>query len=208
MKPIYWIALGLALALTVSICDGRKIYDKASIAAGKYEEAIAQAKTLNAEKDKAIAEQVKIIALKDRLISDSVGEITVINTAIGAKDKTITDLKAALHNLEAAGDLSGQVANLKEQIAAWSEKFTLAESVIAEKDKIIIAWAAKFNAQLEISDSWKAKYDAEYHLRTLAEEGWWTANRKLKARSVMGNIKSGLIIAAVGYWGYSALKGK
>ena len=208
MKPIYYIAAGLALALTISICDGRRIYDKASVAAGKYQEAIAQAKMLNAEKDKTISDANAIIALKDRLISDSVGEITVINTAIGAKDAKIAGLQAKLRNLEAADDLSGQVANLKAQVEAWSEKFTLAESVIIEKDKTIAAWVAKFNAQVQISDSWKAKYDAECRISTLAKEGRDAANRKLKARSVMGNIKSGLIIATVIKFGYSALKGK
>jgi hypothetical protein len=100
------------------------------------------------------------------------------------------------------------VANLKAQIAAWSSKFTLAQAVIAEKDKIISAWAAKFNAQVVISESWKAKYDAECRLLRLAEQGWKASESKLRWTRVMGNIKSGAVIAAAGYIIFNAIQGK
>ena len=208
MKPASWIILALILALGVAVYDGCRIRDKASIAIGKYQEAIEQAKKLDAEKDKAIVNQQAIIVLKDKLISESVQEITVINTAIGAKDSAIAGLKDKLKVLEAAGDLSGQVANLQEQVRVWAEKFSLAESIIAEKDKIIADWAAKFTAQVEISEAWKAKYESEAHLRTLAESGWKLSERKLKRTKIMSNVKTGLVVGALGYFTFSAIKGK
>ena len=130
-----------------------------------------------------------------------------LTNTIGQKDGDLTQLVQKMHRLEANGDLPAQVANLKEQIAVWSSKFTLAQAVIAEKDKIISAWAAKYDAQVTISESWKAKYDAECRLLQLATQGWKSAEGKLRWTRVMSNIKSGLIVGALGYIGYSALKG-
>jgi hypothetical protein len=42
----------------------------------------------------------------------------------------------------------------------------------------------------------------------LAEKGWKASERKLRWARIVGNVKTGLIVGALGYVGYSALKGK
>ena len=169
LKPVYWIALGLALALTVAVCDGLRLRDKYSIAIGKYEEALTQERVNGKALTTQIAQMTAIVGQKDQEIAEKVETIGHMTNAIGRKDSDLTQLVQKLHKLEVSGDLSAQVANLKEQVKAWSEKFSLAQSVIAEKDAIIADWAAKYDAQVTISESWKQKYEGETRLRTLAE---------------------------------------
>jgi len=208
MKPVYWIALGLVLALTVAVCDGARLRDKYSIAIGNYQVALDQSKKDGKALTLQIGELQQTVGQKDKEIAEKIETIGHMTNAIGRKDSDLTELVQKLHQLEVSGDLPAQVANLKEQVKVWSEKFSLAQSVIAEKDAIIADWAAKYSAQVTISESWKQKYEGELHLRTLAEKGWKASGRKLWWTRVMSHIKSGLIVGALGYLGYSAIKGK
>ena len=208
VKPVYWIALGLALALTVAVCDGLRLHDKYSIAIGKYEEALTQERVSGKALTTQIAQMTAIVGEKDKLIAEKNEVIGHMTNAIGRKDANLEALGQKLKQLETSGDLPAQVANLKEQVKAWSEKFTLAQSVIAEKDAIIADWTIKYDAQVTISESWKQKYEGETRLRTLAEKGWKASERKLRWTRIVGNVKTGLVLAAAGYVGYSALKGK
>ena len=207
IRRIYLITLALALALGIAVRDGLRIRDKASVVAGQYEEALTQARVNDAALTLQIAKMTEIVGQRDKEIAEKIETIGHMTTAIGQKDSDLTQLVQKLHELETAGDLPAQVANLKAQIAAWSSKFTLAQAVIAEKDKVISAWAAKFNAQVTISEAWKAKYDAECRIRHLAEQGWKASESKLRWTRVMSNIKSGAILAAAGYLGLKAIKG-
>ena len=183
------------------------LYDKNSVLHGQLGEAKNIAEADAKLKDALIAKQKVIIGQRDKEIAEKTETIGHMTNDIGQKDSDLTQLVQKLHGLEAVGDLAAQVANLKEQIAVWSSKFSLAQEVIAEKDKVIAAWAAKFNAQVVISESWKAKYDAECRLSQLATQGWKVAERKLRWTRVMSNVKSGLIVGCLTYLGYSALKG-
>jgi len=208
IKPIYWIALALAIAFGIAVCDGLRIRDKYSISIGNYQAALDTSKKDGAMLTLQIGQMTAIVGQKDPEIAEKNEAIGHMTNTIGQKDSNLEALGQKLKQLETSGDLSAQVANLKEQVKVWSEKFTLAQSVIAEKDAIIAAWAAKFDAQVTISESWKQKYENELHLRTLAEKGWKASENKLRWTRVMSNIKSGLILATVGYLGYSAIKGK
>ena len=204
-KPIYWVALGLALALTVAVCDGLRLRDKASVAAGKYEEALTQervngkALTLQiGEMNTIVGQQNTIIAERDRVI----GHLT---STIGQRDAELVTLDGRLAQAKTDTD---RVPILTAMVENWRTQYNTATLIIAEKDKIIEAWAAKYSAQVTISESWKQKYGGELHLRTLAEKGWKASENKLRWARVMSNIKSGLIVATLGYVGYSAIKGK
>ena len=205
IKPIYWIALGLALALTVAVIDGLRLHDKYSIAIGNYQAALDQSKKDGKALTLQIGELQQTVGQRDKEIAELTESIVVINTTIEVKNTTLVKLRVAL--AEAKTDAE-RVAILTAEVKVWSEKFSLAQSVIVEKDAIIAAWAAKYGAAVTISESWKQKYEGELHLRTLAEKGWKASERRLRWTRVMSNIKSGLIVGALGYLGYSAIKGK
>lgn len=209
VKPVHWIALALALALTVAVCDGLRIRDGYSIAVGKYQAALDSSRALNAEKDKAIGQMTRVIGQKTAQIAELLGNAGKPTETEIAQDKIIADQKRKIAEMEEQGDLAGALVASKAESRAWAEKFALAE----ERHKTAIfdlnvAWTVKYEAQVTISESWKQDYKSELHLRTLAEKGWKVTERKLKWTRIVGNIKSGLVLAAAGYVGYSALKGK
>jgi len=208
MKKVYWVLIALVIALGVSVIDGLRLRDKYSIAIGKYEEALTQERVNGKALTIQIAQMTETVGQRDKEIAEKVETIGHMTNAIGRKDANLEALGQKLKQLEISGDLPAQVANLKEQVKAWSDKFSLAQSVIAEKDAIIADWTVKYSAQVTISESWKQKYEGESRLRTLAEKGWKASERKLRWTRVMSNIKSGLIVGAIGYLGYSAIKGK
>jgi len=208
MKKVYWVLIALVIALGVSVIDGLRLRDKYSIAIGKYEEALTQERVNGKALTIQIAQMTETVGQRDKEIAEKVETIGHMTNAIGRKDANLEALGQKLKQLEISGDLPAQVANLKEQVKAWSDKFSLAQSVIAEKDAIIADWTVKYSAQVTISESWKQKYEGESRLRTLAEKGWKASERRLRWTRVMSNIKSGLIVGAIGYLGYSAIKGK
>ena len=203
IKVAWWIALVLALAFGVAVCDGLRIRDKASVVVGRYQEAAAIAEADAKIKDALIAKQNTIIGQKDKEIAEKIKIIGQKTNAIGQKDKELDKIRGTWPKLSA--DCRAKLLELDN---TWAQKFSLSEAIIAEKDKVISAWAAKFNAQVVISESWKAKYDAECRLLQLATQGWNVAERKLRWTRVMSTVKSGLIVGCLGYIGYSVIKGK
>jgi hypothetical protein len=204
IRRIYLITLALALAFGIAVCDGLRIRDKASVIAGRYQEAAAIAKADAKLKDALIAKQNTIIGQKNKEIAEKNEVIGQKTNAIGQKDKELDKIRGTWSTLSADCQ-----TRLRELDTTWAQKFSLSEAIVAEKDKVISAWAAKYAAQVIISDAWKQKYESEGHLRTISEQGWKLANRKLKTRSIIGNIKTGAIIAAAGYIGLNMLtKGK
>ncbi|MCJ7828620.1 MAG: hypothetical protein MUP81_02635 [Dehalococcoidia bacterium] len=209
IRPIYWIALALVLALTVAVCDGLRLRDKYSIAIGKYQEALKAVNALNVEKDKTIADAQKQITLQTAKIAELLGNAGKPSPSEIEKDKVIVALKQKNAALAAAGDYKAAYEGAQVEIQAWAEKFTLAE----ERHKMELfdlnaAWQGKFNAQAVISESWKARFEGEVRLRTLAEKGWKASERKLKWTRIIGNVKTGLILAAIAAVGYEELRGK
>jgi hypothetical protein len=204
MKTIHWIAIMLTICLAIAIGDGLRIRDKASVLAGRYQEAAAIAKANEKSLTTQISRMTEIVGQKDKIIAEKIEIIGHMTNDIGQKDKELDKIRGTWSKLSTECQ-----AKLLELDTTWAQKFSLSEAIVAEKDKVISAWAAKYAAQVIISDAWKQKYESEGHLRTISEQGWKLANRKLKTRSIIGNIKTGAIIAAAGYIGLNMLtKGK
>jgi hypothetical protein len=203
MKKIHWIALVLAIAFGIAVCDGLRIRDKASVIAGRYQEAAAIAKADAKLKDALIAKQNTIIGQKNKEIAEKNEVIGHMTNDIGQKDKELDKIRGTWSTLSADCQ-----AKLLELDTTWAQKFSLSEAIVAEKDKVISAWAAKYAAQVTISESWKQKYESELHLRTLAERGWKTSDRKLKISRIVSNVEKSVIVFIVGKAAYRALKGK
>jgi len=203
MKKIHWIALVLAIAFGIAVCDGLRIRDKASVIAGRYQEAAAIAKADAKLKDALIAKQNTIIGQKNKEIAEKNEVIGHMTNDIGQKDKELDKIRGTWSTLSADCQ-----AKLLELDTTWAQKFSLSEAIVAEKDKVISAWAAKYAAQVIISESWKAKYDAECRLLQLATQGWNVAERKLRWTRVISTVKFGLIVGCLGYISYSVIKGK
>ena len=202
MKVAHWIILGLAVALTVAVCDGLRTQDKYSIVVGQLEEAVKAANALNAEKDKVIEQAAAQIVELDKKLDSSAQVISGLNGDIAVKDKNLAAMRESWAGLDAECQ-----AKLHELDAKWSEKFTLLESVVAEKDAQIASWKGKFDAEVQISDAWKTKYEAQERIASLSGEALKLANRKLRRSQIISNVeKIGLGLLGA-YVVYDNLKG-
>jgi hypothetical protein len=167
--------LPFLIALAIGILTGFFLAKKTSepdpafwVAKAKYDEAAAAADLQHR------ADQFVIKTAKD-IIAEQDGKIAALTAAKpspaeAAKDKEIAALNAKVTALEAQGDLAGALAAAKAENTTWAEKFSLAER--RHQDSLSAlnnAWQVKFDAQVDISNTWEAAYNREHGLRLTAE---------------------------------------
>jgi hypothetical protein len=209
IKPLHWVILGLALALTVSVCDGLRYKDKTSVLIGRAEEANAALQVLVAEKGKVIVAQDKIIAAKTKEIADIIAQSGQPSPSEVEKDKTIAALKKKNAELAAAGDYKAAYEGAQAEIRAWSDKFTLAEARHAgDIFSLNASWQGKYAAQVVISESWKAQCEGANRLLSISQALNKSLAIKVKKQAIIGNLKTGAVVAAAGWIIFSAIKGK
>lgn len=88
------------------------------------------------------------------------------------------------------------VIALRGQVSTLTKMVTEARGIIAGKDKVIAAWTAKFDAQVEISAAWKRQYENERAVRIAAEEMFKLSERRRGAYSLA--TKAALVLGAAG----------
>jgi chromosome segregation ATPase len=205
-KYAAYAGAGLAVIIAfIAFSRACKLDDAYSRLEGRYQEALRIARIDAEILNQTIAEKEKAIAVLDKKLVTSSQVITDLNTGIGKKSQELEALDAKLATAQSDSE---RVPVLTAQVKAWAEKFNLAEQSIAEKDKQIAAWESKFNAQVEISAAWKQQFENEARLHGLSRDELSALKSKLRATRLMGTVKSGLVLAAVGYIGYQAIKGK
>jgi hypothetical protein len=203
IKLIYFVVLGLALALTISVCDGLRYKEKTSVLIGNLEQVLIQERLNAAEQDKIIAAKNIVIAEQDKKLITSAQVIGHMTKAIGQKDAELDKIRGTWSILSAECQFK-----LHELDDTWGGKYRLLEGVVVEKDKQITAWAGKYDAQVVISDAWKAKFEGAQRLLTISASVNKSLIRKVKTQAIIGNIKTGAVVAAAGYIIFNAIKGK
>ena len=200
----YIIGFPLVCGVIFLMFRSCNLYDKNSVLHGQLGEAKHIAEADAKLKDALIAKQNVIISQQNTIIAERDKAIGHLTNTIGHRDADLVTLGGRLAQAKTDTD---RVPILTAMVENWRAQYNTATLIIAEKDKVIAAWAAKFDAQVTISEAWKAKYDAGCRLLQLATQGWKASENKLRWTRVMSNIKSGLIVGALGYIGYSAIKG-
>jgi len=212
MAKKYLIKYGLiglgAIIILVLLFRSCGLYDQNSILKGKYDELKRIADADHGMLIKEIGRLADDIALKDKEIIKLNESISLIYTDLNNKDSKITDLVKQLKEAELAGDLPAQIVNLKEQVKTWADKFTLAESIIKEKDAIISNWAIKYEDAVKIGDKWKEDYEREHELRLLGEKRISKLESSLRWNKFWKTGTALLAVAAGGYVAYDLIRGK
>jgi hypothetical protein len=203
IKAVYYVATGLALALTISVCDGLKTQDRYSALAGQLQEALRNAAADSAILNQVIADKDAIIVELDKKLATSAQVIVGLKGSIAGKDKDLAALRESWAGLSAECQ-----TRLRELDVTWSEKFSLLEGVVAEKDKQIAALSGKYDAQVVIGDAWKQKCEGANRLLTISTALNKSLVRKVKTQAIIGNLKTGAVVAAAGWIIFNAIKGK
>ena len=154
-----------------------------------------------------IVTQDGTIAAKNAAISEKQGRIDILLGHAGAADTVAVTLKAEnkrlRENAQAAIDanpaLQALVANFDLQIKTSDETIMNLRAVIILKDGIIADWSAKFDAQVTISETWKAAYEREHRLRLTAEELNITLEHQRDASRLYGKFTTAGLAAAGAY---------
>lgn len=194
-KVTFSIAFIVLLALVIVGYKSCNLYDKYSVLKGEYD-------ALAEEYDQQKVESFTKISDLRTIISHNEDKIRTIVSHIRVKDEEIAELHGTTDELEGAYeeliDKDAKISNLTEQVVAWKQKFTLAESVIADKDAIIFSLNEKYESQVKISLEWKGMYENEATLRVIADERFKLTDRKLRGIQLNLNINQGITYGVVG----------
>jgi chromosome segregation ATPase len=151
----------------------------------------------------------KVEAEKKKLDEDIQG----LMAKVEIKDRDARELGGRIASLEAeyralGNDKDGQIENLKSQVKAWSERFSLVMLELEDKDKIIFDLKQKYDFQVQITMKWQADYAKQTELQKILEANISSLKGKLRMANFKSNLKTYLVIAIAGYAGYQAIKGK
>ena len=186
----------IVLSLFLFITKSCNLYNSYSVLKGQYELLQAENNSLIEISQKEISKYQNKIAERDRKIEE-------ITETVAIKTKKIQELSEISTNLEQ--EIAGLnnkdiiINKLKENITIWKQKFTIAESIIADKDKIIFNLQEKYEAQLKISLNYKEMYEKSHQLLLLSNKQLKLADRKIRSARLFSSVKTIAIGAIAGY---------
>ncbi len=193
------IGLLIIIALSYVVCDRPRLTNKIDYWKGQYE---TERKINIAAEEislRKIGELEDQIALKDGAIDSANTVIATLQEAQDTANDQISSLNVSLS--EATTDAE-RVPILVSLVDEWKGKFTLAQSALAEKDKIIESTTIKYNLQVHISDEYKANWEREKALRINCETGLGLYEKRVNQLERQNRAKNILVIAG---WGVAAL---
>lgn len=200
---IVMLCLGVFL-LTYRNCD---FGDRLSRLQGEYETLKKVAEQDKQILDKEIREREKAIVFLQNAIKAKDEEIAKKNEGINKKSKELATLQKDREQLAlSGGDKDKVIQNLDEQVRVWSEKFSIAEGVIKDKDAQIDALKLSFANQVDITDAIKKQLENEKNLRYVAEEALVVSSLEIKKLKFTSNLKTVLVLAISGYFAYDLVK--
>ncbi len=203
-RKYLWIAAaGLVLYGGVRYLAVRPIQDKVLAAQIKQAQADADYKAKTKEIRAAIAALQKDIVAKDKQLAAKDKDLARKDTEIGKVDVKLADLEAKYKLLT---DCPSQLGNMTEQKDQWKGKFSLCDGKVADLGDKVILWTGKFNDEVGIAKANKDGWDGSLKTVAARDESIKQLNREISRRKLWGNVKTGVIIAAVGYVAYNLIK--
>lgn len=181
------------------------LYDGASELKGEYE-ALKVIQKAEAEKSAAAIKLYEsLIAERDSAIAGLNAVIDETEATLEVKERDLKELQALEPLIEDKDEL---IVNLRAQIAGLTEQFTLARSIIRDKDAIIFSLTEKYEAQVQISLTYRDDRDRAAQLQLVAEKRIKVLEGQVRRTRAGSTLKSVLVAGAAGYIGYSLLRGK
>ena len=172
---------------------------------GKY---AAEMELRSAEND-IHAKHIEELGIEKEALDMEINQLKEENAAID-NDRRVTKKKLAdvLAEEPVQPELEEEplVINLRQQVRLLTFVLEGAEKELENKDKIIFNLTEKYNAQVGISDSYRAMYENEKELHRLAIDRLKIADRRIASLRFTGNAKNVLVVVAGGAIAYLLLK--
>jgi len=200
--------IGIALVVFVVLfCLGKacKISDRNSELKGEITQLNQMLSIQRQVSQKEIKELKEFICKKNEEIIDITADITVKDEKIQELSEISTNLEQEIDNLnDNQKDII--INKLKENVTIWKQKFTLAESIIRNKDKIIFNLQDKYNAQLKVSLNYRELYEKTNELSRKQEIRIRVLEKKQRGLQIKSILKTVAIGGLAGYLGYRIIK--
>ena len=172
---------------------------------GKY----AAEMELRAAENDIHAKHIEELGIEKEVLDMEINQLKEENAAID-NDRRVTKKKLAdvLAEEPIQPELEEEplVINLRQQVRLLTFVLEGAEKELENKDKIIFNLTEKYNAQVGISDSYRAMYENEKELHRLAIDRLKIADRRIASLRFTGNAKNVLVVVAGGAIAYLLLK--
>ena len=152
--------------------------------------------------DKSLKDSLASLEARDKEIKASVARTHGLEKKLVKKEGVLNRLQGKYDEITTCPE---KVESLESQLLIWSDKFTLAESVIVEKDKIIFSLKDKYSTAMGIADMYKAMHMKELDLRVLCEKKANVLERKYRSQRFKGTLKTAVIGVAVGVIAYQII---
>ena len=149
-------------------------------------------------KEKEIAEQ-------DEKIEGLRNDITSIEDKIRNKSSRLAGLERELAGLDPT-QKDSIIINLTSQVKEWRDKFSLAQNIIADKDRIIFSLNTKYEAQVVIANQWKARHDELSGITGVLLDSLKVADKRLAMQGLTIKAGGGVTAVLAGVIVYSLIK--
>ena len=204
---IKYVVFGLLLLLVcVFFVKSCTLSDRYSQKIGEYNallEAQEKAEKVASENIEHALENIAGLIAKNKEITK---QIKSTKSQLVTKNGKLLQLNKELAEAQDTGDKDTQISVLEETVNTWKEKFTLAESIIANKDEIIFNLTEKYEFQVVISDDYKKLYLDTKDLLGRNEVLFNITKRKLRTAKFGGTFKTIAIGVLGGFMTYQLIK--
>jgi small-conductance mechanosensitive channel len=189
-----------AVVLFLRTCGADK---KLAQAEAKYEayRAIAQAdheikmRTIEAANAKILEQDRKISALE--------GDVVKADEQLLSVNESLNKLQEIEPTIK---DKDALITNLRGQVSRLTEMFNLSQNIVETQREIIADWKLKCEAQVEISEAWKAQYEGEHGLRVQAEGLFKIAEQRLRVNKRWAKVATVAAGVAAGVVAFELIK--
>jgi len=198
IKHEYLIAIALVFlaGFIFSSYKACSLYDYASVLKGRGDALAEQLKAQEKDAAQAVKIYETIIAARDKTINS-------LTVAVLEKESAVTGLNARLDELEGIEatltDKDEIILNLRGQIKVWSDKFSLAEGIIKDKDGIIFSLTEKYDAQVKVSLEYKGLWEKGKELQRVSDVRIKVLEKEVKSARLSRTVRVAAVIVGAAF---------
>lgn len=207
-KGLYHLVMWAALAayIVCGQCQSCRLTKRLAVAEAKYQAQVAETAALQAQSDLIIAAKTHEAEVAMATADTKSQENAVLKEKVKAQATVIADLQAAEPPTTPEVEALPIVINLRAQVRALTQGFTLAQQTIANQDLEIKHLRLVIVDKDIIIAEWEAKFNREQALRLSCQDLSAMYKRELTKFRLTGTVKTVVIGGLAAGLAYSFLR--